>query len=896
MKAKKINEFQTKKQLYPNKNLFKDTDYELKKDMEFEDKNEINCQKILFFRGISIIILYVIYKFIFLLYCLYHFNETMQYNFFRIPLLILIILLFIIFKDVKRIINNTTSLRYLIFMIHSFDLFLFCKSIPDDDLPDLNNIDEINCFFTLSMFINSYIIIIILNYVFLLGYKKSIMYCLINNLNLLCFYGHKNCNLFKRLFLNIFSDRFLVTIFYTFLILFIQNIINKPTKKLWAMFDSFKKSYLSVRNIFNNISLPVMIVKDDLSEIVYQNQAAMQFCRKYRRAAQKGEYSFKDIFFLDIPEASQYFKDILQTTLDNKITYFLFPFLLEDAEKKQNKELPFLMNLDPNSTEENSCFIKFYCFPCKWKEKTPCYYFIINENIFTFQGGQVILNNFTQIQNELEKIMWNINTLCLNIDRKLNYNNTKENLFFFYINLSVNFIYDLTTTNYIYNTFIEKKKLSELSKFNLENLVKYMSNYLIVFGINKNFNIDIKIDRKEDVICNLAYIRAIIFNILLFIIENSNDQKPKTITIKREHIKYEYKKGNYDKLIFSFTDTRPQLSYDTLKFFFQHFNYHFFLRRNPIETYNLVNFGFLVPSLISETQYNLNDNKIKQFKIDTKGYNVEVSIILFFQEVPNLADEPNNIIEEKKFNVFEKSEMTNEIKTILAKRFYKRKENIQQESLLDDGKDDNLIKANEEYNLAEDKNLATELRAKKYVIGEHHFEDIIPDKQKYNVFSNKKVKFKSSLAKKKLRVEPLLKSINFNIIQFNKFEIPRFLVIEEKSSNDNSIFNFILKSGNECNIDLANDGTILFEKYNEIFKQKMLFDYIFIDICQSSLKGYDALVIIRDNENKIGIHTKIIGIQNKINDKTMINKKMNLELFDKVIEKTIKDFNELIYG
>ena len=895
MKAKKINEFNSKKMLYPNKNLFKDTDYELKKDMEFEEKNELNCQKIFFFRGIALIAIYNIYKFIYLILSLFLFIGASKYNLLRIPLLFLCLLFFIVFKDVKRIINNSTSLRILIFIMHSFDLFLFCKCIPDDDDPEENNSEKINYFLSLSMFINSYVVIIIMNYTFLLGYTKSIILLLINNLNLLAFYGHKNHNIIKRLFLNIFSNRFLVSLFYLFATLLIQNSINKPTKKLWAMFDSFKKSYLSVRNIFNNISLPVMIVKEDLSEIVYQNQAAMQFCRKYRRVAQKGEYSFKDIFFLDIPEAMQFFKDVLKNSLENKETDFLFPFLLEDVEKKQNKEMPFLMNLDPNSIEENSYFLKFYCFPCKWKDKISCYYFMINENIFTFQGGQVILNNFMQIQYELEKIMWNINTLCLNIDRKLNYNNTKENLFFFYINLSVNFIYDLTTTNYIYNTFIEKKKLSELSKFNLENLLKYMINYLSVFGINKNFNIEIKIDKKEDVICNLVYIRSIIFNILLFIIENSNDQKPKTITIKSEHVKYEYKKGNYDRLIFSFSDPRPILSYETLKIFFQHFNYHFFLRRNPIETYNLVNFGFLVPNLISETQYNLNDNKIRQFKIDTKGYKVEISIILFFQEAPSVPEELNNI-EEKKFNTFVKSEMISEIKSILAKRFYKKKENIQQESLLDDGKDDNLIKANEEYNLTEDKNLVNELRAKKYVIGEHHFEEIIPDKQKYSVFSNKKVKFKSSLMRKKIRVEPMLKSINFNISQFNKFEIPRFLIIEEQPSNDNSIFNFILKSGNECNIDLASDGTILLEKYNEIFKQKMLFDFIFIDICQNSLKGYDALVTIREIENNNGIHTKIVGIQNKKNEKTTINKKMNLELFDKVIEKSIKEFNELIYS
>jgi CheY-like chemotaxis protein len=76
----------------------------------------------------------------------------------------------------------------------------------------------------------------------------------------------------------------------------------------------------------------------------------------------------------------------------------------------------------------------------------------------------------------------------------------------------------------------------------------------------------------------------------------------------------------------------------------------------------------------------------------------------------------------------------------------------------------------------------------------------------------------------------------------------------------------------------------------------MQFDFIFIDICQNSLKGYDALVKIREIENKNGIHTKIIGIQNKKNEKTMINKKMNLELFDKVIDKSIKEFNELIYS
>ena len=828
MRSKKIKEIELEKNMYPNKNFYKDNEYELKKDLEFDEKNEINCQKLFFFRGIPIFAIYNIYKFIYILLSFFKYEQYSYYNFFRIPIVLLCILLFILFKDVKIIINNTLSLRIFIFCIHLFDVHLFCKSLSEDG-------SGINYFFSLPFFINSYLLLIFMNFIFLLGYNKSLIYLALNNLNLLLAYGYKDFNIFKRLFLNIFSERLIISTIYLLIVLYIQKFLNRPTKRLWAMFDSFKKSYLSIKNIFSTISLPVMIVKDDLSEILYQNPSALHFCRKYRRIAQKGEYTFKDIFSLDTPENLQFFKKMMNNSIESKENYFMFPFIYDENEKKKHKDISYLINIDPNCLQENSCFIRFYCFPCKWKENISCYYFLINENLFTFHGGQVILHHFMGIKEELEKIMWNINTLCLNVDKKINYNITKENLFFFYIRLSINFIYDLTQTNYIYNTFIEEKKLNELSKFNFEQLIIYMSDYLSVFALNKNFSIDVRVDKKEDVICNLSYVRIIIFNILLFIIENSNDSKPKTITIKREHVKYEYNKGNYDRLIFSFHDSRPILSYETLKFFFQFFNYNFFLRRNPIEIYNLINFGLILPCLISETQYNMKDNKIKQFKIDTKGYDVNISIILFFQEV---NEEQASNIEEKKFQIYENNDVMNEIKVILAKRFFRKKENIQQESLLDDGKDDNLIKANEEYKLSDDKNLVNELRAKKYVIGEHHFEDIIPLSKK-NVL-NMKVKFKNTQNIKKMRVEPLLNSISFASSEFKKCGIKRYLVIEEKSYEDNSLFNFILKLNNECNIDIANDESIALHKYT-------------------------------------------------------VNPKFDVNTFDKVIEKTNKDLAEVLF-
>ena len=168
MKTKKFDEYNARKILYSNKNLFKEIDYELKGDMEFEEKNEINCQKICFYRGIPILAIYIIYKFLFIfISCFFH-NEVGFYAILKIILLILFFLLLILIKDVKRTINNIYSFRILIYFIHYFDLLLFCKLTKDIDIenPDNPNTKKTEHFFTLSTFINTYLLIIIINYVF----------------------------------------------------------------------------------------------------------------------------------------------------------------------------------------------------------------------------------------------------------------------------------------------------------------------------------------------------------------------------------------------------------------------------------------------------------------------------------------------------------------------------------------------------------------------------------------------------------------------------------------------------------------------------------------------------------------------------------------------------------
>ena len=47
--------------------------------------------------------------------------------------------------------------------------------------------------------------------------------------------------------------------------------MEKPVRRLWALFDSYKKSYFCVKMIYDKFQFGVMIVKKDLSIIYYKN-------------------------------------------------------------------------------------------------------------------------------------------------------------------------------------------------------------------------------------------------------------------------------------------------------------------------------------------------------------------------------------------------------------------------------------------------------------------------------------------------------------------------------------------------------------------------------------------------------------------------------------------------
>ena len=72
--------------------------------------------------------------------------------------------------------------------------------------------------------------------------------------------------------------------------------------------------------------------------------------------------------------------------------------------------------------------------------------------------------------------------------------------------------------------------------FNFDKFLNYMFHYLTPIAKINNFTIVVKNSSKE-VETNYTYIRVILFNCIMFILNNSKAQKSKTLEIRMKHVK-----------------------------------------------------------------------------------------------------------------------------------------------------------------------------------------------------------------------------------------------------------------------------------------------------------------------------------------------------------------------
>ena len=767
-----------------NMNIFqKENDYLMKKNLSFNDIEEKNCKTSHFIRNINLIksvnLFIIIYNVIHLIFNKYNFLIALI----RIIVTILAYFAILLLENISKIITNIFSIRMLVFFIDSIDLLLFCL--------DNNYINE-NEFFSMKIFHNAYLMTIIHNFCFCLNLTESIKLYMFITLELLSFYDYPNSWFIIRFFKNLFSLK-IISIFYLVIIsIIIEYNLVKPARRLWALFDSYKKSYFCVKMIYDKFQFGVIVVKKDLSVIYYKNSKAEKFHLSVKNCfPEECKCTFKDIFNLNDQANENLFIENIKNAIIKKST-FIFPMTITQnhINEKENKK-----------NEKIRKFIELYVYNCEWINKEECYYIQIHEIPFVSNGGLVALQNLSKIQKEMTSFVWNLNQICsfaplrpeennkfdsgknvmyLNnipekspnkspsnwkprhifprkriiqtpIDnsfvkqkKKLSFNvspsparspnfiglleelklknlikqKTKfDYTFLFYNRFGGNYIYDLILTNYVFTSFIENKEIKDIRRFNFDNFLNYMVNYLTPIAKINNFTIVVKNSLKEEVEANYTYIRVILFNCIMFILNNSKDQKSKTLEIRMKHVKFQKLNENYYSLIFQFNQTHTYHSYKNLSIFFSQFDEAKFKNIDPQQINETIDLGLFVVFLINNIVFNFNESNIKNFEIKTNPNQILSSIF-----IPSSSNNPN--VKYKKFPILDiNSDISRKAnEKIAAIQYQNIKFNFEdsEDNRFDTRTDDELESEEENYTVKNDKKLTIESNLK-YIFEDEYF-------------------------------------------------------------------------------------------------------------------------------------------------------------------------------
>ena len=761
-----------------NMNIFqKENDYLMKKSLAFNDIEEKNCKTSHFIRNINLIksvnIFIIIYNLIHLIFNKYNFLMALI----RIIVTILAYFTILLVENISKIITNIFSIRMLVFLIDSIDLLLFCFD---------NNYKNEYEFFSMKIFHNAYLMTIIHNFCFCLNLTESLKLYMFITLELLCFYDYPDNWFIIRFFKNLFSLK-IINIFYLVIIsIIIEYNMIKPARRLWALFDSYKKSYFCVKMIYDKFQFGVIVVKKDLSVIYYKNSKAEKFHLSTNGCfPEECKCTFKDIFNLNDQANENLFIENIKNAIIKKTT-FIFPMTIT-----QNQ----INNIEKNDSIRK--FIELYVYNCEWVNKEECYYIQIHEIPFVSNGGLVALENLGKIQKEMTSFVWNLNQICSFAPLKPeenNKNDSKKNMiylnnipekspnkspsnwrprhifpkkriiqtpiensfvkqkkklsfnvspspgkspnfiglleelklknlikqktkfdytFLFYNRFGGNYIYDLILTNYVFTSFIENKEIKDIRRFNFDNFLNYMVNYLTPIAKINNFTIVVKNSLKE-VEANYTYIRVILFNCIMFILNNSKDQKSKTLEIRMKHVKFQKLNENYYSLIFQFNQTHTYHSYKNLSIFFSQFDEAKFKNIDPQQINDTIDLGLFVVFLINNIVFNFNESNIKNFEIKTNPNQILSSIF-----IPSSSNDPN--VKYKKFPILDiNSDISRKAnEKIAAMQYQNIKYNFDdiEDNRYDTRTDDELETDEEKYTVKNDKKFTVDSNIK------HVFED-----------------------------------------------------------------------------------------------------------------------------------------------------------------------------
>jgi hypothetical protein len=181
----------------------------------------------------------------------------------------------------------------------------------------------------------------------------------------------------------------------------------------------------------------------------------------------------------------------------------------------------------------------------------------------------------------------------------------------FLLKYSFNYTYDMALTLSVYNTLRMNIVDRYQTSLHFKNFVTYLIQYFYPISKSKLFDIEFNADRDDEVFVIYDYYRVIFFNIIMFILNNSNDVstiKNINISIKHQRFIESYSQTSNYKATFKVVDPDPKISHSALNDLLTYLK-NWDLKSIDINKFGIIDIGiitsFYIVSTVFESEFTI---------------------------------------------------------------------------------------------------------------------------------------------------------------------------------------------------------------------------------------------------------------------------------------------------